>query len=139
MTDSAITLRLRELRPANADKGYVPARIYDIVLEDEAVGHVVLRIGDNDALRRYAGHIGYQVEPQHRGRGYAAAAVRLLLPIARRAGMQELWITCVPDNRASRRTLEKLEASYVETVDLPEVSDMYARGERQKCRYHLPL
>jgi len=47
--------------------------------------------------------LGYSVEPAHRGHHYAARAGRLLLLLARSHGMETLWITCNPDNWASRR------------------------------------
>jgi len=53
--------------------------------------------------------------------------------------MTEFWITCNPDNAASRRTCELAGAVLVEIVDLPEDIDMYQEGERQKCRYRLEL
>jgi tagatose 1,6-diphosphate aldolase len=102
-------------------------------------GRIDLRVGDTEHLRYYAGQIGYGVEPLHRGHPYAARAVRLLMPLARRHGLAELWITCNPDNIASRRTCELAGAEFVEIVDLPPDNDMYRRGERQKCRYRLAL
>lgn len=51
--------------------------------------------------------------------------------------MSELWITCNPDNRASRRTCELAGAALMEIVDLPSNSDMYLEGDRQKYRYRL--
>jgi tagatose 1,6-diphosphate aldolase len=63
----------------------------------------------------------------------------LLLPLARRHGLKDLWITCNPDNLASRRTCELAGAEFVEIVDLPANSGMYRRGDRQKCRYRLDL
>jgi tagatose 1,6-diphosphate aldolase len=53
--------------------------------------------------------------------------------------MPELWITCNPENIASRRTCEAAGADFVEIVDLPSDIDMYQEGERQKCRYRLKL
>jgi hypothetical protein len=44
-----------------------------------------------------------------------------------------------PDNIASRRTFELAGAKFVEIVDLPEDTDMYQEGERQKCRYRIDL
>ena len=98
-----------------------------------------LRVGEQEELRLYYGHVGYAVFAPARGRRLAARAVRLILPLARRHGMHELWITTNPDNAASRRTCERLGASYVETVDVPRGSSLFARGERQKCRYLLVL
>jgi tagatose 1,6-diphosphate aldolase len=49
--------------------------------------------------------------------------------------MDVVWITCNPDNWASRRTCERLGCQLVDIVELPEHIDMYQDGERQKCRY----
>ena len=74
-----------------------------------------------------------------RGRHYAERACRLLLPLARAHGMQTLWITCNPENVASRRTCERLGASFIDVVALPANHMLYQRGERVKCRYRLDL
>jgi tagatose 1,6-diphosphate aldolase len=102
-------------------------------------GSISLRIGDNENLRMYLGHIGYNVLPAARGNHYAARACRLLLPLARRHGLSELWITCNPENIASQRTCERLGAQLIDTVPLPANHLLYQRGERRKCRYQLPI
>lgn len=56
-----------------------------------------------------------------------------------RLRLRELWITCNPDNIASRRTCEVARADFAGIVDLPPETDMYEEGERQMCRYRLEL
>jgi tagatose 1,6-diphosphate aldolase len=107
--------------------------------QDEAIGSIELRIGNTERILMYLGHIGYGVSPPHRGHRYAARACRLLLPLARSHGFESLWITCNPDNLASRRTCEILGAKLVEIVELPRDTSIYAGFERQKCRYRLDL
>ena len=102
-------------------------------------GSISLRIGHSLNLDRYLGHIGYHVLPPARGRRFAERAVRLLLPLARAHGHQHLWITCNPDNSASRRTCERLGAACVDIVPVPRGNTLYAQGDRQKCRYRLLL
>ena len=102
-------------------------------------GGIGLRIGTNDEIRKYAGHVGYHVYPPARGHHYAERACRLLLPLARAHGIRDLWITVNPDNAASRRTCERLGASLVDTIMIPTDHPFYARGERAKCRYVLAL
>ncbi|MBC7785493.1 MAG: GNAT family N-acetyltransferase [Burkholderiales bacterium] len=102
-------------------------------------GTISLRVSDAVHIRRYSGHIGYGVFPPARGNHYAERATRLLMPLAKKHGMDHLWITCNPDNLASRRTCERLSATLVEIVDVPPGNPLYAKGDRQKCRYHLPL
>ncbi len=103
------------------------------------MGSINLRPGSSDHVRLYAGHIGYGVEPKHRGNHYAARAVRLLMPMARELGMHEVWITCDPENVASRRSCELAGATLVEIVDVPEDCIIRRNGHPRKCRYLLPL
>jgi len=103
------------------------------------VGNVDLRVGDSHDLVTYSGQVGYSVLPGHRGNSYAARSCALLLPLAREHSMPRLWITCNPDNEASRRTCEILGAELVETVDLPPDTAAYRKGERQKLRYKIEL
>lgn len=141
LIDGDLQLVLEETNPANPDKGFVPEYRFKMVLagQEEKVGGISLRIGDTERLVKYSGHIGYGVEPEHRGHRYAARSVRLILPLARKHGLQALWITCNPDNAASRRTCELAGAKFIEIVDVPEDTDIYQRGERQKCCYRLDL
>ncbi len=104
---------------------------------DAVAGRISLRISQNEFFRLYAGQIGYSVLPEHRGNRYAARAVRLLIPLARRHGFTDLWITCNPDNAASRRSCELAGAEYVDTVEVPSWTEMYQRGDHRKCRYRL--
>ena len=110
-----------------------------LVATGKRVGNVDLRVGDTHDLITYSGQIGYSVLPGHRGNRYAARSCTLLLPLAREHGMPRLWITCNPDNAASRRTCEILGAELVETVDLPPDTAAYRKGERQKLRYKIEL
>jgi predicted acetyltransferase len=90
-------------------------------------------------MRLYGGQVGYRVEPEYQGHGYASEALAALRPIARRHGFEEIWITCKPDNTASRRTLEKAGASYEGTVAVPPNSDLYAKGDLHMRRYRLTV
>ena len=130
------------LEKPNALTGRLPAYRFWMRLAGgplPVAGTVSLRVGSHENLRLYFGHVGYSVFPPARGRRLAERSVRLLIPLARRHGMHELWITTNPDNAPSRRTCERLGAEYVETVDLPRGHPLYAQGERQKCRYLLVL
>jgi arginase family enzyme/predicted acetyltransferase len=141
LADGDLELVLEERLPANPVRRHVPVYKFKIVPagQDETLGHIDLRVGNPFSLVLYGGHIGYSIEPEHRGHHYAARACRLLMPLARRHGLHALWITCNPENTASRRTCELAGAEFVEIVDLPPESDMYQIGERRKCRYRLEL
>ena len=103
------------------------------------LGDIDLRLSNDHYITHYAGHIGYGVDRPHRGHHYAARACRLLLPLAKKHGLDPLWITCNPDNLASRKTCEALGATLEEIVSVPPGSDLFRRGEREKCRYRVDL
>ncbi|CAN5734553.1 hypothetical protein BH18ACT11_BH18ACT11_11800 [soil metagenome] len=121
--------------------GRLPAYRFEmrLVATGRHVGNVDLRVGDTHDLITYSGQIGYSVLPRYRGNRYAARSCALLLTLAREHGMSRLWITCNPDNVASRRTCEILGAELVEAVDLPPDTAAYRKGERQKLRYKIEL
>jgi len=117
----------------------VPTYFFRMMSIDRAeeLGTINLRIGSTPHIERYAGHIGYGVHPAHRGHHYAARSVALLLP-ARTVGIDPLWITCDPDNKASRRSLELAGAELMEIVDVPEDCGIRKYGGKlRKCRYRL--
>jgi tagatose 1,6-diphosphate aldolase len=140
LRDGELRLVLAERRPADPAEGWVPMLMFDMLVEGEPrpVGRLHLRIGDNEHLRRHAGHVGSEVEPAWRGHRFAARAVALVLPVEARCGIDPVWITCNPDNVASIRTLEIVGAERVGEVDLPPDTDMYRDGERPKVRFRIP-
>lgn len=103
----------------------------------EEMGQIRMRIGSSRHVEMYAGHIGYAVEPAFRGHHYAARSVRLLMPLAAANRIDPLWITCDPENTASRRTLELAGAKFVEIVDVPEDCIIRQSGHPRKCRFRL--
>jgi tagatose 1,6-diphosphate aldolase len=105
----------------------------------ENVGRINLRATNAELVVRFAGHIGYEVAEPHRGRRLAARAVEMLKPLAGRLALDPLWITCNPDNYASRRTCELAGGEFVETIAIPLHNLMYEGGAREKCRYRVDL
>lgn len=131
-----VDLLLERKVPENKSKGYVPAYWYAINLAgtNQTIGTIDLRIGSKSLLY-YGGHIGYAVDKKYRGNNYAAKACRLLKQVALAHDMNELIITCNPENVASNKTCIRIGAELIEIVDLPTDTDMYLEGERQKCIY----
>jgi predicted acetyltransferase len=141
LANDEIALRLREDRPGDPVREWVRSLHYDIYRRGEPVrvGHLDLRLGYTLNLVRYGGHIGYGIDAAWRGGHYAGQACRLIVPVAVAHGMDVVWITCNPDNWASRKTCLWVGAQLVEEVELPPENDMYARGDRRKCRYRWVL
>jgi tagatose 1,6-diphosphate aldolase len=133
-----------ELQLALVERSYVglmrvPTYKFEIRVAGARVGTASLRLGATEYIERYAGHIGYGVDHGYRGKRYATRATRLLLALARQCGMTCIWITCNPENVASRRTCESVGAELVDIVDVPPDVDLYREGDRQKCRYRVRL
>lgn len=134
-----IKLDIVKLELQKAVKNWVPAYHFFICdLHGNRMGKCDLRIGYNDNLY-YGGHIGYTVFPEYRGNHYAAKACLLLFQLAKKHDMKYLYITCNPDNYASRKTCEYAKGKLMETVELPEGNDMRDRGESEKCIYKFIL
>lgn len=78
-----------------------------------------------EALRRYAGHIGYGVRASEQGKGYGTLMLKLALERARELGIKQVLITCDDDNMASARVIEKnglaLQDRIVNEVDGKQV------------------
>ncbi|WP_417495732.1 GNAT family N-acetyltransferase [Maricaulis sp.] len=118
---------------------HVPTLRYAIETAGQTVGELRIRLGESEDLKRYFGQIGYEVYPAFRRRGHAGTACRLALEVMRNLGYGEAWITCNPENLASRRVCGRVSAELVETVDIPVDHVMYEHGIRQKCRYRVVL
>ena len=58
-----------------------------------------------------------------------------MFQLAQKHGIKYLYITCNPNNYASRKTCEYARGKLRETVELPEGNDMRDRGESEKCIY----
>lgn len=92
----------------------------------------------NDNLY-YGGHIGYTVFSEYRGNHYAGKTCSLLFQLAVKHNMEYLYITCNPDDHASRKTCEYAGGTLLEIVALPEENDMRDDGEFEKCIYKFIL
>ena len=139
LKNDEISLIRERTADANEKRGWVPAyyfAVYD--REGNKVGECDLRIGHNDNTY-YGGNIGYTVFPPYRGKHYAAKACKLLFELARMHGMEYLYISCDPDNVASRKTCEYAGGEFVETAILPEENEMRKNGELAKCIFRFVL
>lgn len=134
-----LVLRLTKTCPAQPEKNWVPAYYFAICLADgTAIGRCDLRIGHNEKTY-FGGNIGYGIDEAYRGHHYAAKACDLLFRLARKHGMQYLYITCAPENIASARTCELAGGQYVATEDIPPDNEMYAEGKRKTRIYRFTL
>lgn len=132
-----VDLILREDRKGRADEEYDRLIRFRIVLHGTYIfaGICDLRVGMNRILY-YAGNIGYRIFEEYRGHGYACEAAGMLLRYAfETVGMMQVIITCSPENSASKRTIERLGGTLLETAAVPEDHWLVQRGEFVKNVY----
>ena len=135
-----IKLVVDRVSDADPVKGWVPAYYFGICdLDGNKLGFCDLRVGYSDGLY-FGGHIGYTVYEEHRGHNYALKACKLMFELAKKHGMEYLYITCNPSNIPSRKTLEGLEGELIEIAELPEDNDMRVRdGQTHVCVFKFEL
>ena len=93
--------------------------------KDKIVGIIDLRHTLNDFLKDL-GNCGYSVRPSERRKGYATEMLRLLLPIAKNAGMKELYLSVERDNEASIKTIVKNGGKHERSFEFEgEQADIY--------------
>ena len=142
LLDGNLDLILARKTPADPVKRYVPQYEFEMrsASDGAPMGWLRFRVGDADTILRYPGHIGYGVNPEFRGRRYAARSLRLIISLARAHSLTKLRITCHPDNMASRRTCELAGAVFHEIVDIPASHEMHWKeGIHIACRYCIAL
>ena len=132
---------VKSIFPQDNEIAYIPAYKFEMSIAntEQKIGRIDFRVGNTENLIMYAGHFGYDVAEKYRGKRYAARSCQLLFPLARKHQINPLWITCNPENTASRRTCEIAGGKLIEIVDLPRNNDQYQKGDRQKCRYRFNL
>jgi len=87
-------------------EGYVPETYLFLWDDDEIVGHFRIRHYLCESLRVGAGHIGYCVKKECRGKGYGKEGLRLTLQIARTIIPEdEIYLRVNRDNTPSLKVM----------------------------------
>lgn len=135
LSHGGVTIVFSRMTDGDEARGFVPGYHFKIFNDlSEEVGHLNFRVGETDHVRLAAGHIGFEVAEQHRGHGYGANACLAAAPwISEVSG--EVIITTDPDNLPSIHTIERIGATFMDEVDVPEGDPHYLRGSLRKRRY----
>lgn len=87
-------------------KGYVPETVFWLVDGDTFIGRASIRHRLTKHLRIIGGHIGYEVRPAKRKKGYGKKILAMALTKARKLGIKKVLVTCDATNTASRKIIE---------------------------------
>lgn len=103
----------------------VPQQTYWLV-KDNAVllGEIRLRPVLTPPFEQHNGHIGYNIRPSQRQKGYATRQLSLVLDEARVYGLFRVMLTIDGDNPASVRVIEKNRGSLEWQQTSPETGEM---------------
>ena len=102
--------------------------------EGTKVGHINFKVGDTNHIIQCAGHIGYEILPEYRGNSYsyyACSAIRTFV----RVFYNKIILTSDPENIPSIKTIEKLDAKFLNEITVPQNDPSYKSGSRRKRRY----
>ena len=72
----------------------------------------------NEQMKSITGHVGYSVRPSERRKGYATQMLAKAKDYLASFGFSEIYVSCLPENEASRRTILANGGEYIETVYL---------------------
>ena len=105
---SAYLRRLSDaLRGINLPPGAVSYSAFWLVAGRRLLGRSTVRHHLTPALGYEGGHVGYDIRPSQRGKGYGTLILRLTLGEARRLGLRRVLLTCDTDNLGSVKVIEK--------------------------------
>ena len=86
----------------------VPQQTYWLANEAQTLlGEIRLRPHLTPPFEQHNGHIGYNIRPSQRNKGFATCQLALVLDEARQLGLTRVMLTIDGDNLASVRVIEK--------------------------------
>ncbi len=92
--------------PVNMPDWFVPETYYYLWDGERLVGEFRIRHYLTEALRNGAGHIGYSISKNDRGKGYGTVGLRLTIQIAKRIIPEdEIYLRVNKDNIASQKVM----------------------------------
>ena len=100
--------------PINMPNWFVPETYYYLWDGNILIGEYRIRHYLTDALKTGAGHIGYSIKKEYRGRGYGTRGLALTLELARKIVLEdEIYLRVMKSNIASFRAIQK-NGAYIE-------------------------
>jgi predicted acetyltransferase len=108
--------------------GKVPQSTFWLVqARSRILGCCRIRHALTPALQVDGGHIGYDIRPSERGKGYGTQLLNLALSKARDVGLRQVLLICDTTNGASRRIIEKNGGVFHSEVTSPQTGELVRR------------
>ena len=94
----------------------VPQTEYWLIEDKKYIGRISIRHQLNEQLSYIGGHVGFDIRPSERGKGYGNLIFELAFPKAKELGLQRVLLTCDERNVASRKIIEKFGGVFENSV-----------------------
>ena len=112
---------INEYNSINLEKGRVPSSFYFLMNENRILGSISIRHNlEDEMLKKFGGHIGYNVRPSERRKGYATLMLSLALEKCAELGIEDIMVTCKEENIGSAKTIENNCGELKEIIFIPE-------------------
>lgn len=133
-----ITVLNRFEDPENLPPGKVLQKSFWFLNDDDIlVGNSRLRLNLNEYFLNIGGHIGFDVSPEHRRKGYATEILRQTLIEAAKHDIGRVLVTCNEDNIHSRKVIEKyngiLENTVIEESTGKNILRFWIDNRKEQC------
>jgi predicted acetyltransferase len=110
------------LRESTPLPGLVAHTVYWGVHSGIVVGRISLRHELNEDLKVFGGHIGYEIHPAYRRRGFATEMLRQILQTPKAKGLGKVLLTCSPANSGSVKAILANGGSLEKTVFVEKIN-----------------
>lgn len=106
--DDALDTLIANSNGEKLPEGYVPATTYFLWHDNDIAGEFQLRHHLCPSLIEGAGHIGYYIAPEYRGKGFATEGLRLIIEEAKQIVPEdEIYLRVRKSNPASLKVMQK--------------------------------
>ena len=115
--DTVLPELMMHENPINMPDWFVPETYYYLWDDGVLVGEYRIRHYLTDALKAGAGHIGYSIKKEFRGKGYGTKGLALVLDIARKIVPEdEIYLRVLKSNIASFKAIRN-NGAYIAAED----------------------
>lgn len=116
----------------NLKDGRIQQTTFWLMADDEIYGVCRLRhyLGEDNILE--GGHIGYDIVPSKRRKGYGTTILTLALEKARALKLEKVLVTCDEDNQASNKIIKSKGGVLENIIVSPD-------SRKNVCRYWIDL
>ena len=118
--------KINDERDGILEENRVPASVYFLMNGNKIVGCISIRHNlNNDSLKVFGGHIGYNVRPSERCKGYGTKMLYLALFKCEELGLSDVMVTCKKNNIGSMKVIEANGGKLQKEIFIPDENEIF--------------